>query len=239
MAQSAVDRLLIPVAMRPTTGAFGSFWETSFWVLNPNSFPVDNDLPIACFVEPCGTPRLLPGQMRFVDFGEPADNPGFVAHVQQPSDNVWFNLRTIDTSRQADTFGTQIPVVPERAFYQRSFYLVDVPTASRFRVMLRLYDIDARSDANVQIRAISLTGSVYGLAHVRLDPSPSTSNYPSNKPSYLHIQYLPSLIPGIPTSGTPSLYNLEITPESPGLKIWGFITVTHNDTQHVTTIVPN
>ena len=201
-----------------------------------NSFEVDARLPIFCpIAAPCGVPPLQPGEMRAIPFNETADNPGWIGYLPVGSDNVSFNLRIYDKTRQAETFGTQLPVVRERDFFSRPFYVMNVPTNSRFRVMLRIYDIDGRSDARVRIRAFSTSNDFnYGSTDVTLQPPAPNSPW---KSSYTHIQYLPSLIPSIPS--TASSYNLEITPSSATLKIWGFITVTHNDTQHVTTIIPN
>ncbi len=229
------DRVLIPIYSVDLPGAYDSVWHTTLDVYNGNLSMTGIDLRFFCSVGPCHPPALYPGETHSFIPTETDDNPGVIAHVQSPSDNVWFHLATRDLTKQAETFGTEIPVVRDKAFYDHPFYLFTVPTDPNFRVMLRLYELDGRADVVVQIRALSIeTTQSYGSAQVTL--TPPTANVVPNKPSYAHVQILPALIPGIPTTGRS--YALEIAPKTAGVRVWGFLTVTHNTTQHVTTITP-
>ncbi len=243
-AQTTYDRVLIPVAVHQAPGAFNSSWTSEFWAHNPNAFAVDLRLPPLC-VPICILPPLQAHDtLELTTLFEPAGDPGLVLYVQQPSDNVWFFSRVYDESRQSQTFGTEVPVVREQQFYQRPFYLLGIPTASQFRVFLRIYDLDAGTDDVVTVRAFDAFSErpSFGSIDFTLSaPTAAPKLVGTTKPSYAAVQDIVHVFPGmLDSTGKPvtSAFNLEITPKTPGLKIWAFASITHNDTQHVTTITP-
>ena len=243
-AQLAYDRVLIPIAVDKAPGMLGSVWTSETWIYNSNSFAIDLRLKPNC-IPLCILPPLQAKDSVAFHANEPAENPGIVLSVQQPSENVWFFSRVYDETRQADTFGTEIAVVREQQFYNRPFYLVRVPTAGRFRVLLRIYELDDVSNPVVTLRASDgfSGGRDFGSIDLPLNfPATAPSVLGTSKPSFASVQNVALVFPSIiDTAGRPvaEWFNLEIKPKTPGQKIWGFATVTHNDTQHVTTIMPN
>lgn len=241
-AQTTYDRILLPIATAPgSPGLYNSSWVAVTTVHNDSGLILDFDVPRPCVVL-CQPRALQPDEDRGLTLSEPPDNPGFIMHIQQPTDQVWFYSRVYDQTRQAETFGTEIPVVRESAFYDRTFVLPAIPTDPKFRVLLRIYDIDGRSDAIVTVRARDPLGpTVWRAIDLRLNRPAPSGTPPQNKPSYAVLSF-PAAIPEIlNNAGIPkrSEFNLEITPRTPGLKIWAFATVTHNETQHVTTVTPH
>ena len=50
----------------------------------------------------------------------------------EPSDSLAFHLRVQDTSRQAETWGTEVPIVRERELRTGTFALTNVPLTDGF-----------------------------------------------------------------------------------------------------------
>src|ERR1700730_11077426 len=110
-AQISYDRILLPVMVSRAPGLFGSVWTSELILYNANSFPLQVKWTTPCvpFCLPLAQPEATYGLVA----AEPADNPGLVLYVQRPSDNVWLASRVYDETRQAATFGTEIPIVRE------------------------------------------------------------------------------------------------------------------------------
>jgi len=145
-----------------------------------------------------------------------------------------FESRIQDISRQAQTWGTEIRVVREREFTTQPVLLVNVPMDGRFRLMLRVYDIDGRADAVVRVEVFPFGSSPVGQVDLAL--APPSGRHPRYKPSYVQYEDLRGLIP--PGFNPGAVVGVRITPLTPGLRIWAFISVTNNETQHVTTVTP-
>ena len=236
------DRVLIPIAVDNAAGAFGAVWSSVTWIHNPNAFAVDLRIPPSC-IPLCVLPALQPHDSINILASEPPDNPGLILYVQRPSSSVWTYSRVYERTRQSNSFGAEIPVVREQQFYDRSFFLLDIPTASRFRVMLRVYGLDAAAGGLVTIRAFDYSDlRTYGSVDLSLSSAAAAPTLPgTSKPPYADIKNLTSSFPLLfDAAGKPTTteFHLEITPRSPGLKIWGFVSVTDND-NHVTTITPH
>lgn len=236
------DRILIPIAVAPASaGAAGSAWSTLFKAYNAGSSPVENDLPKdpACLNISTFCPNwLYPGYLAVRPFNEPLAEPGFIAHLQAPTDGVWFNLLGSGVSALGSRFSFEIPVVREKGFFDRGFYLIGVPIAEDARVMLRIYDLDSKLDARVRVRAHSvINGRTVAETVLTLNP-PAVDPY-HNKPGYVQALGLRSILPTLPPPVDDSdEVELEIVPETPGLQIWGFISITNSATLNVRTIVP-
>ena len=109
--------------------------------------------------------------------------------------------------------------------------------SDRFRSMLRVYDVDARDNAIVEVRFYTLTTNEL-LATTR---SSLVSRTPASQfpvpfyPGYAQLSAFETLLPK--PVGTTAL-RIEIVPVTPGLRYWAFVSVTNNETQHFTTITP-
>jgi hypothetical protein len=144
------------------------------------------------------------------------------------------NLRVFDVTRADENFGTEIPIVRESQFATNVFTLVGVPADPRFRNTLRIYS-DMPGEVLVTVGnlppvRVELEG---GFSLGNLDPDDLFT------PAY-------GAFTNFPTSGAPVRVTVEA--DDPILiisllpferKLWGFITVTNNDTQAITTITPH
>ncbi|HEX2833173.1 MAG TPA: hypothetical protein VHW00_09170 [Thermoanaerobaculia bacterium] len=233
------ELVLLPLYLQDAVaGANGSRWTTELVMHNGNGENV--------FFGPCNVPSETPcPPLVFVMTpGETLRNPvvgftsagryGRLLHV--PHDlaaNIAFNLRVFDAASTRDA-GTEIPVARSGDFVASRLQLLNVPTAPAGRVLLRLYDPDDRgAAARVAIRVYSLAGALL--------QSDEASFSPSGYGAHEGLRFAPSFIEApleIPAAAGNQPVRVEIEPLTDRLRIWGFVTVTNDVTQHVTVISP-
>jgi hypothetical protein len=231
------ETLLLPVP-QVTPGRFGSMWESRFSIyngngvdLNPNFpdqdiFPFDN----GCQFPECPQVPVVRANSRHVPLLYPTSMPGTLLYVRREyAERVSYSLRIQDVSRQALTWGTEIPVVRESDFVSTPLQLFDVPTDERFRQALRVYETGGRDDSLVRLDVYSSEDQIIATTTLRiLQPL-------SRCLSLVQILDLTGRFPEISAHET---VRLTITPLTPGLRFWAFVSVTNNETQHVTVVSP-
>jgi hypothetical protein len=228
-ADTQFTRVLLPITTETVPGANGSLWESELWVhassdegatILPLSLsdvgPLKHiSLRLPIFEAPVGQP---PGQIILVSSNALAD--------------VQFNLRVRDLSRQAETWGTEIPVVREDEFRVKPVALLPVPLGSGFRAMVRVYGLE-RTGGAVRVRVSTIEDDPSVPLRVvyeetwQLNPTSSRHD-----PPYAEIP-LSVFVPG-----SDAVARVDVEPLTPGLAFWSFVSVTHNATQHVTVISP-
>lgn len=222
-------RVLVPIASETTPGANGSLWSSELW-LHSNSDTGVDVLPL--MVTDVGKFRHISLRLPILKTraGEP---PGVLLLVTENAlPDVEFNLRIRDLSRQAETWGTAIPVVPESEFKTRMISLLPVPLGSGFRTMVRVYGLEEQGGAvrltvtTIEDEPANSKGVVYQTT-LQLNPTESQFAPP-------YAQLLVNAV--VPASG--ALARIDIEPLTPGLKFWAFASVTHNESQHVTVVAP-
>ncbi len=238
--------IVIPIAA-PQPGALGSRWITDLAVLNRGDVEVPMAGSFACFL--CRQPHgLLPGVTYEIVPIPPGSYLGgsFLFIDSRYIDRVSFGLRVRDISRQADGFGSEIPVVHEREFRTDGVSILSVPNLPNARVTLRVYGFNPAIPGTVVVRVyeqrLSLVVNLY--PNTPADSLISERTYPvtyiagnndppesGNFPRYAQISDL--LLPAT------SLARIDVVPITPGFRIWAFVTVTNNDTQQVTVISPH
>lgn len=222
------ERVLIPV-LYSGPGSFGSQWQTELAMHNGNSFPLvqpsnDNLFSVPCFPE-CDS---RPAPRSTVIVRGRNLSTGYVTYVpRQASQNLNFSLVVRDLSRDTTAFGTSVPVVRENEFYDRSFSIVNIPSDTRNRVALRLYGWVWE----VRVNIVALTGPfvnqvlVYAVEHLQ----------PASEHNIVFIGDLLTKYPEIVGKGP---LRLDISGASPDGPLWGYVSITNNETQHVTVIAP-
>lgn len=214
----AFERVLLPVFTPPIAGAFGSEFRTELDLVNTAAEPV----PVYGLTTCCGgavdprIPLLLPRRAALpvlVTNGAPGR---FALVPREEMDKLTANLRAYDTSRSAENFGTEVPLARmTKDFTSQPFPLLGVPLDARFRKTLRIYAEDPNV---VTIRGLGAPRTVT-----------LTGNTDMFTPAYAEISDFPA--------GT-GLTDVIIEPTNAGAGVWAFITVTNNETQHITTIAP-
>lgn len=246
-AQQYRARVLLPIYLeQPVNGAFGSRWVSEFAVRNNSSAG-------SVLIEPCSLPpdgacltvlnadeNLNPGETQTALPGRYLDHhpggPGKILYfpaISEPAgdpNELSFHLRISDTSRAGLNAGTTIPVIREHELLTATTRLVGVPVDTRFRTTLRIYELD-RDESDFAIRVYDQkTGSLISEQRAHLaarDPELK----PRFEPAYVEIGNLP-----LPSTGP---VQIEVQPLTGGVKFWTFLSITNDETQHVTLVVPD
>ena len=219
------EPVLFPVMINGP-GALGSVWSTEASMRNENdyAFPLDSMFDFV-FPQP---PVSQPLPAHATNAGNATAPNGYLMYVpRQSAPRLWFGTLVKDLSRQAEALGTEIPVVREQDFFGRPFEILDVPTDPRYRVALRLYRIDSRTTMHLRILTLDSSGDALVDEDVALAPAATHA--------MLAITDLVAKYPQL--SGKGSLL-IEIDPQSVQPVGWGFVSVTNNETQHVTVVSP-
>lgn len=246
--QDGYERILLPVVFPPTPGAHGSIWATEIWSRNESDVSMilsryNAQCHILCPPEPWIVPPR--SSRSLLPFEPPSAQTGFLLYVPLPQrDEVSFSLRAFDSSREALNFGTEIPVVREFDFFRGRFVLPDIPIEPEARITLRIYDAASFSGDGVRVWIYPASGrSVVEQFDLELaPPSPSESARPF-RPAQVQLHDLSGQFPSlraferirIEIEPLPQI-DLE-RPDHPRL-LWGFVTLTNNETQRITTVTP-
>ncbi|HYK02731.1 MAG TPA: hypothetical protein VE974_13315 [Thermoanaerobaculia bacterium] len=215
---SIFERILFPM-LTEVSGVNGSLFRTEVAISNPKRWFVEtfNEIvPFVCIDYPCGN-RLSPGELVKFSGG---DYPRGVALLtpRDAAPELAFALRARDVSRQAEGYGTEIPVVRESEMYvSRPIALLGVPVSSGYRAKLRIYSF---SPGAASVRVQNGTGVLVELKRTCSGKSCAST------PWYGEYD-LPA--------GTAPRVNVFVEAIGPA---WAFITVTNNETQQITTITP-
>lgn len=230
---SVFEPILFPI-VTSTPGANGSLWRTEAAILNPKPWFVESYneiLPFHCIDYPCGE-RLAAGERVAFEGGDyPRGVALLVPRNEAPA--LSFALRARDVSRQAEDFGTAIPVVREHDMYfNRMMTMLDVPVEPRYRVKARVYALPPADLAGVMTVAF--------VTIVRADGTRTET------PLMLQRDCTT-----LTCAQTPLYAELDLPPGAAGERVdvyvdgmqeslsWSFITVTNNDTQQVTIVTPD
>ncbi|HJW96053.1 MAG TPA: IPT/TIG domain-containing protein [Thermoanaerobaculia bacterium] len=209
-------RFLAPIVIS-ASGANGSSWVSELSVTNASS-------------EPLTIAATNIGAQNSASIALPNANTGaFFTIPRAVAHEVTATLRVHDTTRDADSWGTDIPVVPETQF-RPTVVLPHVPNDPRFRTLLRVYGYNTFFANGVAVIRDDLTGQV-------LSTQPFTLRSDSaNVPAYAQLPIAVT---------TPSRVRIDVRAQLPGaplqppVAIWAFVAITNNTTQQVTTITPS
>jgi hypothetical protein len=247
IAQEPVPVLIPVFASEPVPGVNGSSWTTDMFASNGgDAVATVTGIVWDCFLPECNLPAPLDPEVTIRTGPQAADGlHGALLYLEPASAaSVHFGLRFRDLSRQASTWGTELPVPRADEFRQERFSLVDVPVTEGFRQTLRIYELDGTPrDASVRARLYQLDpdrhipsgdpDTLLGEAVLPLTFTPFGTERPDH-PGYAQITDLSTIAP----LGDAESVRLEIEPVTEGLRLWAFVTVIHNETQQATVISP-
>jgi len=244
------EKVLIPMHVGRFPGALGSDWEISLALTNLSGERITVGGPTGAICPPILCP-YIPAE---ISPQATVNVPQMITSSQVPaaffrtepgkSHNLAITLRSQDLSRQGETWGSVVPVIREADLFSRRFALTDIPVQAQFRAMLRLYDVDPATPPQVRVR-------VY-----KVDPLQSVFNAPQESDELL-LEFQPVFT--IPSSESNKFWfpayaqvalglddslagaeriRVEVEPLDGRADYWAFVSVTHNETQHVTIITP-
>lgn len=236
-AQEAYEPVLLPVFVPGVAGAHGSLFRTDFRArLVKETRAEVHGLSIPCRVTcleipyvwelTTSAPELHPDDVEY------AGTPGALLYLpKEHAGRVTMNLRAYDTSRSAENFGTEIPIVRGSDFAEAGepITLIGVPSDPRFRNTLRIYTYGFTSGlASVIIEGANGT-HVEHLVELPAQPD----NF---HPGYVELTNFPTGAGTLRVTILPNLPPLSALIPPP--ELWAFISVTNNETQHITLITP-
>jgi hypothetical protein len=257
------EQILVPIA--PTgraavPGAFGSSWETDLTIANGGDAPVTVfglPTPICPVLCPAAPPDPIPPKATIFASTERCSAAAGLILIADRStaDDLFFTLRSHDTSRDDRAWGSIVPVVRTRDRFSRPFSIVDVPIDGRFRPLLRLYATNGAAPASVRVRffAEDPASAFLGIARADVLISEVTPVFATGTapfcPAYAEValSQVPSLVPLPSAFPNANRIRIEVVPALDPLilpidtaqQYWGFVSVTNNDTQEVSIIRPN
>ena len=233
------ERVLIPVIYNGS-GQQGSQWQTDVYMMNGNRY----DIPF--LRGPVS--QLEREHVAKVDVQAPN---GYVLYpAKGTTDDLSMNVLVRDLSRQSQSLGTELPAVRERDFEDRRILLLNIPSDNRFRLTLRAYALDRLQGSldtlNYWIYDLQ-TGAQVAFGIARLLPPPCTGGSsdpfvpctPDETQPWSVSVDLMSQHPEIVNKGPLRLSISPLRPDIETGRFWAFLTVTNNETQHVTAITPN
>ena len=235
----AFDPILLPIFSPPVHGQGGSEFVTTATVWNKTAQTASLYGMDACEFDPPTDPkapfRLGPGLLEQNLFPECSETPGRLFFVPKGDTSLATSLRVWEVTRQDENHGVQIPVVRREDFSDDHLIaLLSVPNDPKFRLTLRVYGLN-RGATTVTLFIIGSDGHV-----LEFEQFPLLHTNDPFQPSYAVFTDFPD--PARP--GAEKLIVMVGIAFGPGpvvpppTPLWAFITVTNNETQHITTITP-
>ena len=225
------DLVLLPIFTEPVAGAHGARFASELRLFNRSTDqsleiagPLYRDCPILCPVQPY---VLAPLEE---DTPAPTGRPGVLLLIKpEQRQHLVAQLRVFDISRAATNFGTEIPVVFGEDLRPTPITLLGVPTDERFRNTLRIYALRA---STFTIRMETEHGALLSERIVYVPAGELNGD-----PAYAMFSDFPSRVGAVRV--TIIEFNPGVTPpELMPVRFWAFITVTNNETQHITVVSP-
>ena len=239
----AFDPILFPIFLPPVHGAFGSEFHTfaRIWNEDPFESTLVYGRDTACYLFSPHLDALIPlelqnngiDQVLLTGCSESTGRIFWAPKTARGKDTIAASLRVTDVTRQAASHGVEIPVVHRNDLREGRISLLGVPIDPKFRNTLRIYSL-ARGTQRISL-------SVNGEGH-QIELQPGASWF---EPGYAEFTDFP-LPAELPAGQDTIRVVVDAIPPCPICPlphvvppIWAFITVTNNETQHITTITPN
>ena len=248
------EKVLVPLLLRAdqtVPGAFGTLWNTEFWFRNPTPYPVELFNDITCTITcappppggPFGFPQFVAGGQARLGGPTTATSYGFLYYVQKTyANDVSFALHVRDSSRSAENAGTEIGVVREREFRGASFDILNVPINPTSRAALRVYDPTAspNTTANVSFYSMDFNELIASTTIPVTVAVTSTSPLAASFPPLAGVGQIGDILNTFAfiQGGFPPRVRVHVELKGGSNQSWGFVAVTNNSTQLITTFRP-
>jgi hypothetical protein len=236
------DRLLAPFPAKELAGANGSRWKTEIRaVIESDHYPRLG--PTACgpVEDPCSFPPLHMLFDAAEDLVFEENGPQFVYVGKEDASKLKMVTRVYDASKSATTAGAFVPTARNADFSAQGFSLIAIPVAPESRSTLRIYDAAATDGGEVEL-------IFYGDAETEPFLRTTARLYVQGEQQLVTTALLP-LLPAAAelnlSSVVPARYaraRVIVRPplrDQPSqMKLWGFASITNNQTSHVTVVTP-
>ena len=226
------EKLMLPVAPSVVYCGYHSKYDTRLIAFNGAESAVEQ----FCSDDMCGA---LPASTGTVVIGENVGvpKPSFIYVPKSVARDMQMSLivESTDISRPEERSYTELPVVRESDFREGKIQIVGVRMDDGFRKTLRIYGLNGSEGALVRVRVYALRSTTPAYEHdYWLEPQGGLNA--------AGLESAPSFNMECDLSGYVENYGapvrVELEPLTPGAKIWGFVSITNNTTQHFYTVVP-
>ncbi|HEX8154532.1 MAG TPA: hypothetical protein VF698_15465 [Thermoanaerobaculia bacterium] len=240
------QRVLVPLSVAELAGANGSRWTTELWAVN-HSGEAAWVAPLPCIVSSasiCADQIDIPAgrSVRLPPLGN-ASYPGVLALI--PAWNaVSLTLHVRDLSKQSESWGTEIPVVRESEFFTRPTSASGIAFGRDYRHTLRLYALlDNRPSVQYRVKLYGITAAEDRLLREQVVTLVAPPAPPPNRIGTLPAQ---TTLTDFFNVAAPDVDRVRLTIDlvtdplalQAPVPYWGFVSVTNNVTQQVTTVTP-
>ena len=236
-AQEFGPRYLLPIIADSVPGAYGSTWQTEWTASTTDPGGLSLSGPFCTQVSSGCVVNLAPG----ADAHQPALFPGAPMHslhngviisvASNQASSFATELRIRDLSRQAESAGTEIPVVALEQF-GHFIRLLDVPAGPGTRVLLRIYGLPrspAAAAPAAEVRIQKEDGTLILQSSIPL--SAGDCGDPQRCPDFAQVL--------LPAGATDERRRIDVSNDLSGERIWAFASITNNATQELTLVTPN
>jgi hypothetical protein len=234
------ERVLFPVNFTGG-GANGSEWRTDIRLRNDGPIAVETEpgfyvdastptLPIPLPTFPAGGSARFPMVTR---------DGGAFMHVPLGQEKQFsYAARIVDLSRTTTDLGAEMPVV-RAGDTTHTIRLLDVPVESRYRGRLRIYnfDMEKRTHAHVTITDPDHDDAVLAFRSLMVSGGPALE--PCDFGPCLWAAPAFAVLDLDQLSQVQGHQRVDVTIEATHeARLWAFVSVTNNETQHVTLYTP-
>lgn len=234
-------RYLLPITISGLEGRNGSVWGTETWIATTGTRTVSIFPTPTCLFITCGFGDVLvPNVTVFANYYTAFPAPhGLLVHLDAAfAEKVTISHRLHESSRRENRFGIDLPVVPESEFKNATIDLVNVPVDPDVRYTLRAYALPEDETPAVLVNIYRIAAGEYdellSTRQLGLEPSPPSTSPFRFTPAYGEVTSMLDELSDLP-AGTK--LRITLTPDNRA-RIWAFLTVIDNETQHVTIVRP-
>ncbi|MBV8547711.1 MAG: IPT/TIG domain-containing protein [Acidobacteria bacterium] len=232
-----LERILLPVAASGP-GPNAARFETEILITNAGdeAVPVSGAATLShSGISPPPIPRVPPHTTgTFTDALTDAQyfTGAFIYVPARLARDVITKVRVHDTSRDAAAFGVEIPVVSDLDF-AATVRLAGIPTDARFRSTLRVYAYDTRNFGPVTLRVRdSADGTLLSTVPLALKAPSLDATDPFPAAAQLSLDSI------IAPLRSHARLRIDIADSDAIRPIWGFVSITNNETQEITLVTP-
>ena len=233
VAADEYERLMLPVAPGVVYCGYHSKFDTRLVVYNGNGSTVDR----FCTDDMCGglasnTGTVVQGQH------VPIPAPAYIYVPKSAAAGLGMSLvvESSETTRPAERSYTELPVVRESDFRADKIQIVGVRLDTGFRKTLRIYGLNGLEFGKVRVRVYDIASSIPAWEHEYTLYPQAGANAQGNaiSPSF----NMECDLTGYVAATYERPVRVELEPLTEGTRIWGFVSITNNVTQHFYTVTP-
>jgi len=229
-------RILLPITATDIPGANGSLWKTEIRGVIESLDAVMEPSGCGPIEDPCSPPPLnrmfdvRDEDLIISDFGAQ-----FLYVLSGDASKLKISTRVYDASKADETAGAFIPTARDEDFSVEGFSLIGIPVAPTFRSTLRIYDYAGTGgDVAFAIYGDDASEPFHrGVASLHGSEVKVTTALLPAHPAIAQLD-LSALVP----AGPYSRLRVIVQPLEQDAKVWGFVSITNNQTSHVTIVSP-